>query len=329
MNPTGAPDAETTHAGGVIWHVLGPPLFKEGPLQELIEGRPDLLPYVDDGPVAVAAELKVPKDGRADVVVVDADGQITIVETKLVTNGDFRDVLSQILSYAGGLYGLDYIGFKDRFASARRTTGLIAPFEASGEAWEEELFRGRVGEHLKAGAFDLVIALNVVTEGLVQTVELLDDQTPKHFRLSILVWGESATPVRHVPRPADKTPEDLVAGIHRRDSRAGEAAQALLGWVTERGLEMDCNNGKDGVVKGPEGETLFSMMGHQEMVRVPVRSLRAEGVDSASIDRLVEDLSALGFESNERRSKVSLAALAEADAVFAFTALMERLLEQA
>jgi hypothetical protein len=329
MNPTGAPQNETRHAGGVIWHLVGPPLFREDPLQELIEGRPALLPLVNEGPVAVAAELKVPKGGRADVVVVDAEGHITIVETKLATNGDFRDVLSQILSYAGGLYGLDYNRFRDRFAAARRTTGLIAPFEASGEAWEEDIFRDRVGEHLKAGAFDLVIAVNVVTEGLVQTVELLDDQTPEHFRLSILVWGESATPIRHVPRPADKTPEDLVVGIHRRDPRAGEAAQALLGWITEHGLEMDCNNGKDGVVKGPEGETLFSVMGHQEMVRVPVRGLRAEGVDSASIERLVEDLSALGFESNERRSKASLATLAEADAVFAFTALMERLLEQA
>ena len=135
MNSTGAPDTETTRAGGVIWHVIGPPLFKEDPLQELIEGRPALLPLVDEGPVAVAAELKVPKDGRADVVVVDAEGRITIVETKLATNGDFRGVLSQALSYAGGLYGLDYDRFKDRFAAARRTTGLTAPFEARSEAW--------------------------------------------------------------------------------------------------------------------------------------------------------------------------------------------------
>lgn len=319
-------DAEIAHAGGVVWHLIGPQVLQEGPLQERIEGRPALLPWVTEGPVAVAAELKVPKGGRADVVIVDAEGQVTIIETKLATNNDFRGVLSQVLSYAGGLYGFDYEGFSDRFAAARRTTGLTAPFQSKSESWTEDRFRAVVDEHLRSGAFHLVIALNVVTEELAQTVEFLDALTPERLRLSILVYGESAGPVRHVPRPADKTPGALVAGIRKRDPRAGEAAAALLGWVNDQGLEMDCSNGKDGVVKGLGGRPLFKIVGHEEMVRISLRRLRAAGMDSESIQRLVEDLSGLGFESNERRSKASLAALAETGGVSDFAKLMERVL---
>lgn len=307
-----------------MWHLIGPQVLQEGPLQERIEGRPALLPWIAEGPVAIAAELKVPKGGRADVVIVDAAGQITIVETKLATNGDFRGVLSQVLSYAGGLYGLDYEAFNDCFAAARRTTGLTAPFQSKSESWNEDRFRAAVDEHLRSGAFHLVIALNVVTEELAQTVGFIDALTPSRLQLSILVCGESARPVRHVPRPADKTPESLVAGIRKRDPRAGEAAADLLGWVNDQGLEMACRNGKDGVVEGPDGEPLFKIVGHGEMVRISLRQLRAAGMDSTSIQRLVEDLTGLGFDANERRSKVSLAVLAAAGAVSDFAKLMER-----
>lgn len=325
MSPDDAHEVEAAHAGGVIWHVLGPALFKEEPLQALIEERPALLPFVDEGPVAVAAEFKVPKGGRADVVVVDANGRITIVETKLGTNSDFRGVLSQILSYAGGLYGLDYDRFKDRFTTARRTTGLTAPFEAGSDAWNEGSFRLAVADHLEVGSFHLIIAVDVVTEPLAQAVELLDARTPEDFRFSVLVCGETARPMRHVPRPADKTPEALVAGIRRRDRRAGEVAEALLAWVRDHDLEMDCSNGKDGVVKSPRGVTLFKIVGHEEQVRISLHRLRANGMDEASIQRLAKELSTLGFEANERRSKASLAALAQADRAHAFTALIEGL----
>lgn len=327
VNPTDALDAEVTRTSDVVWHIKSPLRLKEEPLQRLIEQRPDLLPSVDRAPAAVAAELKVPKSGRADVVVVDRVGGITIVETKLATNADFRGVLSQVLSYAGGLWGLDYDQFNDRFAGARRTTGLTAPFAAENEGWEEA-FREKVGEHLKTGTFNLIIALNVVTVELVQTVEFINAQTSEHLRLSVLVCGESAEPVRHVPRPDDKTPEKLVAGIGARDARAGEAAEILLGWIREQGLVMNCDNGKDGVVNTSAGVKIFRINGHEEMVRVSLRKLRAGGLDDERIGQLVEKLNALGFRANERRSKASLAALAEADAVFGFTELMEGVIEE-
>ena len=73
-----------------------------------------------------------------------------------------------------------------------------------------------------------------------------------------------------------------------------------------------------------EPEPLFKIVGHGEMVRISLRQLRAAGMDSTSIQRLVEDLTGLGFDANERRSKVSLAVLAAAGAVSDFAKLMER-----
>jgi len=50
-------------------------LAKEAAMQRLIADRPWLLPDLEEGPKAVAEEVRVSGAGRADVVVVDAKEQ--------------------------------------------------------------------------------------------------------------------------------------------------------------------------------------------------------------------------------------------------------------
>jgi len=84
------------------WHAPETTTYKkEKELQKLIADSPSLLPGVQDGAVAVATEVGVPGVGAADVVVVDRDGEITIVECKLAENREIRRwVIGQVFSYA-------------------------------------------------------------------------------------------------------------------------------------------------------------------------------------------------------------------------------------
>ena len=75
----------------------------ESHLQEVLAGQPSLLPGVSSSPVAVR-ELQTGA-GPLDVVVIDADGQITLVECKLASNAQIRrEIVGQVLDYASSLW---------------------------------------------------------------------------------------------------------------------------------------------------------------------------------------------------------------------------------
>jgi hypothetical protein len=90
---------------------------KERALRDLIADSPFLLPNIDERPNAVAKEVRMAGAGRADVVVVGAGGDITIVECKLAANPEIRRwVIGQTLEYAAALWKLDYEEFKRSLA---------------------------------------------------------------------------------------------------------------------------------------------------------------------------------------------------------------------
>ena len=61
-----------------------------------------LLP--DTAPSAVVEEFWIPEAGTVDLLVVDRTGGLTLVECKLRANPEIRrEVVGQILAYAGGL----------------------------------------------------------------------------------------------------------------------------------------------------------------------------------------------------------------------------------
>src|SRR4051794_12796885 len=92
------------------WHEPRTTVYTdEAELQALIAETPGLLPGVGDGPAAVATEVALADTGYADVLVVEANGAITIVECKLRANPEIRrQVVGQALAYAAALWQSTY-----------------------------------------------------------------------------------------------------------------------------------------------------------------------------------------------------------------------------
>ena len=104
----------------------------------------------------------MPGAGSADVVVVDAEGKITIVECKLAKNPEMRRwVIGQLFEYAAALWKLDTENFERSLAA--RGTALTQPFKDPAR-WKEPTFRNTVSRNLADGAFRLVIAVDEITE---------------------------------------------------------------------------------------------------------------------------------------------------------------------
>lgn len=112
--------------GEKLWHE--PPTRsyeKERELQDLLLNSPGLVPGVDSERSVIADEVAL-AGGAADLVVVDADGVITIVECKLAANPDMRrTVVGQILAYAAALWQLSYEQFEA--IMARRGCAPLEP----------------------------------------------------------------------------------------------------------------------------------------------------------------------------------------------------------
>jgi hypothetical protein len=155
----------------------------EDDLQGLLATSPDLLPGSETGlPMAVARELRV-ATGQIDVLGVDVEGELTLCECKLASNpGARREVVGQLLEYAGALRGMNFEDLSSRFEARVSRPLVTAVSDIAGEGFDEESFEGRVAENLEAGRFRLVLVVDKITEALKQTVTYLND----HLDSSVL-----------------------------------------------------------------------------------------------------------------------------------------------
>jgi hypothetical protein len=125
--------------------------------------------------MAVARELPV-SAGRIDLVGVDVEGELTLCECKLATNpGIRREVVGQLIEYAGSLRGMSFGDFTDRFEARTGTPLAEAVAEIAGEGFDEESFESQVAQNLDSGRFRLVIVVDRISEALRQTVVYLND----------------------------------------------------------------------------------------------------------------------------------------------------------
>lgn len=127
--------------------------------------------------VVVAREASTPEGGRIDVVAVDQDGVITVCECKLDRNaGSRREVLGQVLEYAGSLKGMQFGEFR-RLVSDRLGSDLVdAMRDRSPEAFDPVTWEETVARSLDRGDFRLIIAVDQLTDVLKQTVLYLNDR---------------------------------------------------------------------------------------------------------------------------------------------------------
>jgi len=162
----------------------------EAALQELLAESPKLLGLGDD--VAVVRELTVPGIGSLDIAAVSSSGAIMLVECKLASNPEIRrSVVGQVFAYAAGLWSLGYNDF-DRVFAARAGKPLdasIAEAAQLGSDWDQDAFRASVAANLEAGRFDLVIAVDSITEELKRIVRYLNEHTVSEIRVLALELG--------------------------------------------------------------------------------------------------------------------------------------------
>lgn len=150
----------------------------EDALQGLVAESPELLGSSE--PVAVVRELTIPQVGSVDLVAVSAAGQVTLVECKLAANPEIRrSVVGQVFAYAAGLWRLSYDEFDLLFAA--RAGGSLAETVMNAanleDDWDQDAFRQAVAENLETGRFDLVIAVDSITDELERAVRYLNEQT--------------------------------------------------------------------------------------------------------------------------------------------------------
>jgi hypothetical protein len=153
--------------------------------QQLVQDVfPQVLASQFDRPSVVAREVQAPHGGRIDVVSIDQDGIITLCECKLEKNaGSRREVLGQVLEYAGAFAGMPVDDFAGRVASRLDTDLLTAMAQSAAEDFHADAWRAALDGHLRAGRFRLVVAVDALTDTLRQTVLYLND----HADFSLVV----------------------------------------------------------------------------------------------------------------------------------------------
>lgn len=148
----------------------------EAALQELVKLSPTLLPGGDE--LAVVDELSIPGVGFVDLVGVGSDGKVVIVECKLKANPEIRrEVVGQVLSYAGGLWRMTFEQFDAAFTARAKIGMYEAVKQATATELDEPSFRQAVTANLKAGSFRLVVAVDEITAELRTIIEFLNTHT--------------------------------------------------------------------------------------------------------------------------------------------------------
>src|SRR4051812_37435862 len=114
----------------------------EAELRDLLAETPSLLPGVDEGPAAAAKEMPISGAGSADVVIVDASGDITVVECKLRANPEIRRrVVGQLFAYASAIWRMSFARFDDAFRRSEAKRSLSDALVHDNGLDEEEFRR--------------------------------------------------------------------------------------------------------------------------------------------------------------------------------------------
>src|SRR5688500_4761223 len=162
---------------GQPWHPLQPALHDERALQTLLVQSPSLLPSPGPGELAVAANFRIGSTASVDLLGVGVDGRIVLVECGRQEGPGRRPMGGAALAVGAGLWRAPYEGF-DRACAVRAGVPLIDKAagiaRAGGLGWDENAFRSGVTENLAAGRFQLILAVDVVSDEVRQVVAYLN-----------------------------------------------------------------------------------------------------------------------------------------------------------
>jgi len=175
--------------------------FSEKWYQELLFENPSLLPASEiehefHSLEAVAMELPIGVNW-ADLLMVNPEGCIVLVETKLFKNSEARrEVLAQAIEYACDLSGLTYLELVKQIKKAGRLNPSagedgdpllqIMRGSTQGGTFDEELFIGNVARNLRLGRILLLIVGDRVRNEAARMVEFIHRTPHLHFTLGLI-----------------------------------------------------------------------------------------------------------------------------------------------
>ena len=148
----------------------------QGLVQETFD---QVLATQSDAPAVIAREVAMPDQGKLDVLGIDTDGVVSVCECKLASNaGARREVLGQVLEYAGQLHGMSFRAFRTRVEA--RIGGDL--FDAMAKVideneWDRDVWTDEVTDRLDSGRFRVIVATDAITPTLKQTVLYLNTHT--------------------------------------------------------------------------------------------------------------------------------------------------------
>jgi hypothetical protein len=247
----------------------------EDALQQLLAESPSLVVDVDEHPAVAVREFEVPEVGALDVLVVRADGELTLVEAKLERNPESRrKVVGQLVEYAGGLWGRSYEDI-DKLVARDDGPSLEELASSHVEDLDAEAFRRAVGDNLDRGRFRLIFAVDQISDALRRSVEYLNTHSGHDievlaFELSYArmddveildpqTHGEESARITSSPRTRQRWSEpelfDWVEGTDGKQAR--RAIQRIYDWTVEHGGEPSVGGRRrpalSGVFQAPEG----------------------------------------------------------------------------
>ena len=162
---------------GQPWHPLQPALHDERALQTLLVQSPSLLPSPGPGELAVAANFRIGSTASVDLLGVGVDGRVALVECGRQEGPGRRPMGGAALAVGAGLWRAPYEEF-DRAFAVRAGVPLLdkvaAIARAGGLGWDENAFRSAVTDNLAAGRFQLILAVDVVSDEVRQVVAYLN-----------------------------------------------------------------------------------------------------------------------------------------------------------
>lgn len=135
-------------------------------LQQILAEHPELVPGVSAD--AVTCREFQSAAGPADVVIVDADGQVTLVECKLASNPQIRrEIVGQMFDYASRLWKMDI----EDFTAHWQNRAGHSPFPSDDDGVS---LRDVVADNLAQGRFRIVLAVDAINEPLKRMTEYLN-----------------------------------------------------------------------------------------------------------------------------------------------------------
>jgi len=162
---------------GQPWHPLQPALHDERALQTLLVQSPSLLPSPGPGELAVAANFRIGSTASVDLLGVGVDGRIVLVECGRQEGPGRRPMGGAALAVGAGLWRAPYEEF-DRAFAVRAGVPLLDKVSSIARAgslgWDENAFRSAVAENLSTGRFQLILAVDVVSDEVRQVVAYLN-----------------------------------------------------------------------------------------------------------------------------------------------------------